>query len=85
MWHPQSILRRSGRRHMPGICRYPAERAVSTAKQGGTTDKFLFALVRPKGLSGVFYFSPDIKKEEPPWAAGQADLGYTEASISRRH
>lgn len=31
-----SILRRQGRRYMPGICLYPAKRAGFPANQGGT-------------------------------------------------
>ncbi len=27
-----------GRRHMPGICRYPAKRTGHTVNQGGTAD-----------------------------------------------
>ena len=34
----QSILRRSGRRHMPGICWYPAKSTGHAVKQGGTAD-----------------------------------------------
>ena len=34
----QSILRRVGRRHLPGICWYPAKRTGHTVNQGGTAD-----------------------------------------------
>ena len=34
----QSILRRAGRRHLPGICWYPAKRTGHTVNQGGTAD-----------------------------------------------
>ena len=34
----QSMLRRVGRRHLPGICWYPAKRTGHTVNQGGTAD-----------------------------------------------
>ena len=41
----QSILRRVGRRHLPGICWYPAKRTGHTVNQGGTADSI--CIIRP--------------------------------------
>ena len=53
----QSILRRSGRRDMPGICWYPAKSTGHTVKQGGTADaasNCSFALDRKESVGGFF-------------------------------
>ena len=34
----------AGRRHLPGICQYPAKRTVYTVNQGGTADS---VFIRP--------------------------------------
>ena len=41
----QSMLRRVGRRHLPGICWYPAKRTGHTVNQGGTADNI--CIIRP--------------------------------------
>ncbi len=43
-----------GRRHLPGICWYPAERTERTVNQGGTADNGLFALDRDYFCQGLF-------------------------------
>ncbi len=55
----QSILRRLGRRKLPGICWYPAKGTAEAVKQGGTADHFVrfstvFVLDRSYFLSGIF-------------------------------
>ena len=46
----------AGRRHLPGICRYPAKRTAHTVNQGGTADNFvLFVPDRSIFLSGTFF------------------------------
>lgn len=69
MWHPQSILRRSGRRHMPGICRYPAKGTGQAVKQGGTADnRTIFvqysSLTEHHLLSGRFLFYRLLRQRE---------------------
>ena len=44
----------AGRRHLPGICWYPAKRTGHAVNQGGTADKFLFVLDREISVRGVF-------------------------------
>ncbi len=41
-----SILRREGRRHLPGICWYPAKCTGHAVNQGGTADKYR-SYIRP--------------------------------------
>ena len=62
MWLPQSILRRLGRRHMPGVCRYPSKGTGQAVKQGGSADnRTIFvqysSLTERLFLSGRFLFS----------------------------
>ncbi len=57
----QSILRRLGRRKLPGICWYPAKGTAEAVKQGGTADHFVrfstvFVLDRSYFLSGIFLY-----------------------------
>ena len=46
----------TGRRDMPGICRYPDQAHGQTVNQGGTADKYLFALDRDVFSVGAFLF-----------------------------
>ena len=49
-----------GRRHLPGICWYPAKRTEQAVNQGGTADKTLVLFVLEEGGSfcqGRFLFS----------------------------
>ena len=67
-----------GRRHMPGICRYPAKGTGRAVKQGGTADYFVrlgivFVLDRAYFLSGIFYCADLWRGSKPPrWCTGGA-------------
>ena len=47
-----------GRRHLPGICWYPAKRTEQAVNQGGTADNVNYSsLTEFRFLSGTFLFS----------------------------
>ena len=89
MWHPQSILRRSGRRHMPGICRYPAKGTGQAVKQGGTADKRTIfvqysSLTEHHLLSGRFLFYRLLRQKEDPRRTGSVAGKGQRISLERR-
>ncbi len=46
----------AGRRHMPGICWYPAKRTGHAVNQGGTADSVVYSsLTDSMILSGAFF------------------------------
>jgi len=55
MGFPRVFCDVAGRRHMPGICWYPAKRTGHAVNQGGTADNCLFVLDRFYFLRGIFF------------------------------
>ena len=57
MGFPRVFCDVAGRRHMPGICWYPAKRTGHAVNQGGTADKCLYSsLIECISLSRAFLF-----------------------------